>query len=395
VAASRPAERAPAPGSQAPGAGLDAWSAPRRPALDHIRVLLIAAVIVVHAVMGYAAFFDGWPYHAVQEVALPDAAVIVVFALFAPVGIFLMSLLFLLAGLLTPSSVDRKGPARFARDRLLRLGIPFAAYALVVWPALNYALDRSFGVTSLGYGRWLTRELPSNGPLWFVGVLLLFSLGYAAWRALWPAPAAPTTTVPVLLLVAVLVAGASFAVRLVLPYASPTPLDLNEWQWPECLALFVVGLAGGRQGWVDGVPERVARAAGRATAAAGVGVAGFLLVALGVGVPQEEFLGGPHWPALVVACLEGFLTVFGSLWLLALAQRRWNAWSRRSRPLARSAYAAFVLQGPVLIGLALLLRPLPIGAEIKAPLVALGGLALSFGVGWLLVTRVRLIGRVL
>src|SRR3954470_14532083 len=126
MAASRPVETAPAPGAGASGTGVGGWAAGRRPAFDNLRVLLIAAVVVIHGVMGYAAFFDGWPYHAVQEVALPDAAVIVVFALFAPVGIFLMALLFLLAGLHTPPSVDRKGPARFARDRLLRLGVPFA-----------------------------------------------------------------------------------------------------------------------------------------------------------------------------------------------------------------------------------------------------------------------------
>jgi hypothetical protein len=191
------------------------------------------------------------------------------------------------------------------------------------------------------------------------------------------------------------VALASFVVRLALPYAGPTPLDLNEWQWPECAALFAVGLLGARQGWLRAVPEELRRTAARGTAVAGVGVAGFLLVALALGVPQDDFLGGPHPAAFVVACLEGLLTVFGSIWLLALAQRRWDTWSRHGRALARSAYAAFLLQAPVLIGLAVALRPLPVGALVKAPVVALGGLALSFWLGRLLVTRVRAAGRVL
>ena len=395
MAASRPVETTPVPGARAPGTDPAAWAAGRRPAFDNLRVLLITAVIVVHAVMGYAAFFDGWPYHAVQEVALPDAAVIVVFALFAPVGIFLMALLFLLAGLHTPGSLERKGPARFARDRLLRLGIPFAGYALVVWPGLTYALDRSFGVTSLGYPTWWVHDLPDNGPLWFVGVLLLFSLVYAGWRAVRPRPVGLRLETPLLLALAAAVALASFVVRLALPYAEPTPLDLNEWQWPECAALFAVGLLGARQGWLRAVPEPVRRTAARGTAVAGVGVAAFLLVALGLGVQQEDFLGGAHWAAFTVASLEGLLTVFGSIWLLALAQRRWNTWSRHGRALARSAYAAFVLQGPVLIGLAVALRPLPVGALVKAPVVAVGGLALSFWFGWLLVSRVRAARRVL
>jgi hypothetical protein len=395
MAASRPVETTPGPGAGAPGTGPAAWAAERRPAFDNLRVLLVAAVIVVHAVMGYAAFFDGWPYHAVQEVALPDAAVIVVFALFAPVGIFLMALLFLLAGLQTPGSLDRKGPARFARDRLLRLGIPFAVYALVIWPGLTYALDRPFGRTSLGYGEWFVHDLPDNGPLWFVGVLLLFSLLYAGWRTVRARSPRPRLGTPLLVALAAGVALASFVVRMALPYAGPTPLDLNEWQWPECAALFAVGLLGARQGWLRAVPEPVRRTAARGTAVAGVGVAAFLLVALSLGVPQDHFLGGPHWAAFVVACLEGLLTVFGSIWLLALAQRRWDTWSRHGRALARSAYAAFLLQAPVLIGLALAVRPVPVGALVKAPVVALGGLALSFWLGRLLVSRVRTVGRVL
>jgi hypothetical protein len=383
-------------GVPAPGSGLDAWAAGRRPAFDNLRVALIAAVIVIHAVMGYAAFIDGWPYHAVQEVALPDVAVIVVFALFAPVGIFLMALLFLLAGLLTPPSLDRKGPRRFARDRLVRLGLPFALYSLLVWPALTYLLSRPFGVTGLDYGSWFVRNFPNNGPLWFVGVLLLCSLGYAALRAVRrPSRGHRPPGTRDLLLVAAGVAVGSFVIRLALPYAGPTPLDLNEWQWPECIALFAVGTAGARHGWATAVPGPVQRVARRMTALTGGAVVAFLLIALAFGVPQDDFLGGPHWAAFVVACVEGLLTVFGAIWLLGLAQRRWNAWPRHGRAWARSAYAAYVLQGPVLVGLALALRPLPMAALVKAPAVAVGGLLLSFGLGWLLVTCIRPLARIL
>jgi glucans biosynthesis protein C len=48
--------------------------------------------------------------------------------LFLPFAFFVMALFFLVAGLLTPSSIDRTRPGRFSRDRLLRLGIPLAAF---------------------------------------------------------------------------------------------------------------------------------------------------------------------------------------------------------------------------------------------------------------------------
>jgi hypothetical protein len=375
----------------------DDRTAERRPALDNLRVGLIAAVIVIHGVMGYTGFIDGWPYADVQEVHLPDVAVIVVFALFAPVGLFMMALLFLVAGLLTAPSVDRKGPGRFAVGRMLRLGIPFALFALLVWPGLLYGLYRPLGHTSLGYWTFFLGTLPDTGPLWFVGVLLLLSLGYAGVRGLYrrDRPASRPLTTGALLAVAAAVATASFLVRLAYPYAGTTPLDLNEWQWPECIALFAIGTAGFRRGWLDAVPAQLRRSAGQVTAVAGAALAVFLLVALALGEPQESFLGAAHWPALTVACLEGVLTVFGSIWLLSVAQHRWNRSSPLSRALGRSSFAAFVVHPVLLIALALVLRPLPAGAAVKAALVVAGGVTLSFGLGHLLVSRVRAVARVL
>ena len=82
------------------------------------------------------------------------------------------------------------------------------------------------------------------------------------------------------------------------------------------------------------------------------------------------------------------------LWLLGVAQRHARPRGWLARVLARSAYGAFLAQGPVLIALALTLRPLALPAEIKAVAVAAAGVAGSFTLAWLLVTRTRL-GRVL
>ena len=57
-----------------------------------------------------------------------------------------MGLFFLLAGLLTAGALDRKGSRRFAGDRLLRLGVPWAASALAAtlsFPLLVLSPTRS------------------------------------------------------------------------------------------------------------------------------------------------------------------------------------------------------------------------------------------------------------
>lgn len=368
----------------------------RRLYLDNIKTLLIAVIIVVHAVIGYADFPGAWPYSDVQEVHLTWLTVVVVFAATSPFLILMMALLFLVAGLLTPGSLDRKGPTRFAGDRLLRLGVPYAAF-LVLWPALEYALYRPLGHVTDSFWSELARGIPDVGPMWFVGLLLLFSLSYAAWAPGRPRserPPLPLET-PLLLLVAGLVALGSFLIRLALPYGSSTPLSLNEWQWPECFALFAIGLAAARQGWLQAVPARVARQARTATIAAGVVAAFFLLASLPFGVGSGDILGGWHWPALVIDCVEGLMTVFGCVWMLAVAQRRLDRPFGRGPELARSAYAAFLLQGFVLIALAVAVRPLPVMAGVKATTVAVLGVLLSFGLGHLAVRRVPILSRVL
>ena len=107
------------------------------------------------------------------------------------------------------------------------------------------------------------------------------------------------------------------------------------------------------------------------------------------------FEPGLHWAPLALAAIEGPLAVGASVWLLGFAQRHLDRPpGPRARALARSAYGAFLLQGVVLTGLMIALRPVGVPAEIKALTVACLGVAGSFGCAWVLVTRTRL-GRIL
>ncbi|MEU4294055.1 hypothetical protein AB0E63_38040 [Kribbella sp. NPDC026596] len=95
---------------------VERWASTRRPYLDNLKVVLIAAIIVIHAVLGYASI-EVWTSTEFREVTLTTATQVVLFALVSPFAFFLIALLFLVAGLLTPSSLQRKGTARFLGDR--------------------------------------------------------------------------------------------------------------------------------------------------------------------------------------------------------------------------------------------------------------------------------------
>jgi Acyltransferase family len=376
-----PAVRAPAP--------------PRSVSLDNLKVLLVAAIIVGHALIGYSVLGgDAWAYSEVRESTLGTATFVVLLALLLPFAVFLIALLFLVAGLLTPGSFARKGAARFVRDRLLRLGVPYAVGTLLLWPALNYALYRPLGYERGSYWTEFVGDFPVGSVMWFVAVLLVLSLGYAAWRRLSPGnERSRPITVALLLGAAGTVAGTSFLLRLVFPINSYGILGLHAWQWPECVAMFVLGTLASGQGWLGSVPVPLWHAARTATLVAAAGLAVF--IALPLGFPLEYAAGGLHWQALLTAAFEGALTVFGPVWLLAVAQRHLDRPLPHGAALARSSYGAFVLQGVCLYGIAMALRPVPVVAEVKALVVAVGSVIGSFALSWLLVNRVPGLRRVL
>lgn len=374
----------------------------RRLDLDNLKVILIAAIIAAHGVLSYAEE-DWWPYSEMREVTLSPVTETVMLALAAPFALIMIPLLFLVAGLLTPRSLERKGSAAYVRDRLLRLGVPFAVFVLVLWPLLMYPVHppgetpRSYWTEFLG----AEEKTVDAGPLWFIGVLLIYSLAYAGWARVRRGHAGLSWRGEVnaghLLGLAAAVTVSTLLVRLVFPFNSDNRyVDLDLWRWPECMALFALGIVASRKDWLTAVPDRLRRQSRTATLAAVAVFAVLVASADTLGVVEEQLWGGWHWPAFVLAALTSTLAVFGPVWLLGVAQRHLNRRLRWAGPaVSRSAYGAFMVQGLVLIGLAMALRPLPLPAEVKALIVAGGGIAGSFALAWLLIRRVSGVARIL
>lgn len=347
---------------------------PRSAALDNLKVALVAAVIVAHAFIAYGDI-GSWAYREPSD----SQPFLVVAALAVALGsLFAMGLFFLIGGLLTPRALARKGPAGFLRDRALRLGAPFLVYLLLLYPLVNWLGGQ--GEHPPGwYLREQLREL-DPGPLWFVAVLLLYSVGYVGWRAVRPRGDRRRAFRPrVLVVVAVLIALATLVTRLRFPIDSYQLFALHLWQWPQCLGLFALGVTSAEQQWLDPVPDRVRRVAGwSALVAVIVVVAAFA----GSSDDLDPFAGGLTWQAMVTAGAEGAIAVGLGVWLLGHAQRRWNRSGPVGRALARSAFGAYVLQAPVLVALAVAVSAVPVPPEVKFLLVAPAAVAGSFAAAW-------------
>jgi hypothetical protein len=386
------------------GSAAERWADTRLLFVDNLKVILIAAIIVGHAVVGYGEM-DWWAYSEQREVTLSPITQAVLLAIGGPFSLLLIPMLFLLAGLMTRPSLERKGTGLYVRDRLLRLGVVFAAYVLVLQPITMYMLEHWIGTDTGSYwSSYLGAEQTlDTGTLWFVGDLLIFSLVYAGWIAVRRTPVAnPSVRREIgarhLILLSGAVGVATFLVRLAFPFNSENKyLDLNLYQWPACVALFGLGIAASRLDWLTEVPERLRRLSRIATVAALVAFGAFTVIGLAQGgIDEQAWGGGWDWSAFAFPMIETTLVVFGPVWLLSVVQRRLDQPVPWIRPaVKRSCYGAFVLQQLVLVGLAIALRPLPLPAEVKALLVASGGLTLSFTLAWLLITRVPGLSRVL
>jgi surface polysaccharide O-acyltransferase-like enzyme len=374
--------------------------------LDNLKLLLVAVIIAGHGALAYGDLESAWPYQDIQEVQLAGVANVMLSAVVIPVALFAMGLFFLISGLVTPGSVSRKGPRSFARDRLVRLGVPLVLWTLLLWPAAIWGAHLAAGDT---HSVWwpITHADPAldAGPMWFVEVLLVYSLAYAAWRYWRNAEGRHPTVVSnrsaplsgrTLVALAAVISVATVLVRLAFPAASGQIGQSHLWQWPQFVVMFGLGIVAAQRGWLDPVSDRIRRGCGFAALGGVVafGALGATMAATGVD-GDALFDLRLHWAPLTLAALEGPLAVGASIWLLGLAQRRLN---RRPGPLgralARSAYGAFLLQGLVLIGLMIAMRPVGVPAEIKSLTVACLGVAGSFALSWLLVSRTPL-GRAL
>ncbi|SRR5581483_10662571 len=233
--------------------------------VDAVRVILILLLVAHHSIESYVT---GRP----PEVPLPDPPL-------ARGGIFLwvnaaffMGLFFFLGGYFTPGAFDRKGPATFLSDRLLRLGVPLVLGTTLIVPLAGWshiALDPT--LPSVSYWTYLTQDFFGYGPkpgywppserwpafnfghLCFLEHLLVYAALYAAIRLImrpdngkrWREPPSHLAIATY----AVLLAAATFIVRIWYPQNSWIAflrfIQMEPAHLPQYASLFAIGAFAG------------------------------------------------------------------------------------------------------------------------------------------------------
>ncbi|MGO9921126.1 MAG: acyltransferase family protein [Isosphaeraceae bacterium] len=369
-------------------------SGPPRPRflyIDNLRILLTGLVVIHHAAVTYSDI-PMWYYTEPAK----DRSSVALDALLILDQTFFMGFFFLISGYFVPTSYDHKGGRAFLQDRLVRLGIPLAVFAVLLGPILVagfYALARAEAAAKgadLSYWSFYLSSM-SPGPLWFVEVLLLFCALYVLARRFWtgPVPAPPIEVArvrpPVEFMVAILGYSLTLAVltslwRMVVPVGQfwpivglPTPAYL-----PQYASLFVVGLVACRRGWVQALP----------VSAGWFGLTQALFATVAV-VPiafwaRSAFAASIRtWGSILYATWDSLFAVGVIVALLVLFRQKLNRQGTLASVMSQLAYTVYIIHPLVLVALGYAFRWLHAIAVVKFALIAVLGIPLCWASAYL------------
>ncbi len=394
--------------SQLPGVAATAQAGQLAPApegkrllfIDNLRILLICGVVVQHLSVTYGAA-GSWMYidPATDQFASTFLSVYNLIPMAAGMGFF-----FLLAGYFTPGSYDRKGGTAFLRDRLIRLGIPWLVYSLLLEPLVVYIARGLPGSFWSFYPVYLHRvDSIADGPIWFVELLLFFSILYVAWRSLVRSrsqEASGTGAVPgyrtIFGFILALGLG-SFVVRIWWPqYDQPGPLNLPLGYLLQYVCFFILGIVAYRCNWLFKLTPRMGRDGALIALLATLPFFGLVLPYLAITGRQAviEMFGGWHWLSLVYALWESFVIVGVCLGLLVLFRQRLNHQGRLAKSLAASAYTVYLIHPLVLVGFAYAFHVVALYPLLKFGIAVLVTLPLCFLLSGL-IRKIPLVNRAL
>jgi glucan biosynthesis protein C len=336
--------------------------------LDNLKVFLTALVVFHHAAQPYGPG-GGW-WIASEPYSIIDLIVLGIFM--AVNASFFMGLFFMISAYFVPSSLERKGAARFMKDRLVKLGVPILIFMTGVFPVMGYLLEGRPSITL--------------GHLWFLELLLIFSAVYAAcWLVKKPSSKAkrafPGTAAIVAF--AVVMALITFVVAIWAPMNYWVPLSLFEpFHLTQYVMLFAAGIIAYREGWIDAIPKAAAKLWSRVAILMVI-----LLLVIGAVTDSTEFSGGLTISSLLGSFWEAFMCVSMCIAMLALFRNKLNSQGTIAKALANNSFTVYLIHIPVIVFLQYMLIGVAIDPLIKFAIVGAIGIVLAFAISHYVIRR--------
>jgi len=358
----------------------------RNPSLDRARTFLTLVVLLHHAVIPYTFYGHTDP----KEFFGYDMIVLATDS-------FFMAMFFFLSGLWVWPGIARKGPVDYLKDRLLRLGLPFLVCAFTIIPLAYYAISlrhqpeigfSQFWWTTITKGPW------PSGPIWFLWVLLAFDLAACLLYKLSPNALDPINRLslhgrrrPAVFFLVMLAVTAAFYVPGLMRYGPASwfefgPFSVQHGRVMLYATYFFFGAGVGLAQLDRGLLSADGRMAKVSWDWMVLAIVPYYLMWVLIGIKREN-LGNPsplpNWyEGLYAVCF----TVFSvSILFLILAYFLRFAGGGKSvlDPMQADAYGMFLVHYPITLWLQYWLYDYNMPATVKAPIVFVLTVVLSWG----------------
>ena len=346
--------------------------------IDNLRAMIIMIVVMVHTAVTYSGIGD-WYY---VENKILDIGSLFFFGSFQSImQSFDMSFLFMVAGYFVPLSYDVKGPARFIKDRLYRLGIPLVVYMLILhqvsvklaYPQVDFIDYYTNSIKSL-------RFLSGSGPLWFVLVLLIFSAIYTLMRIVFKKEISiklPKINIHNIFLLTVIITIPAFIIRIVMPIGSAY-MNLQFPFFSGYIVMFIVGIISNRLGLFDSIDYRTGTK--WIMIIVTIGYACFVSIMVFGGAINGDYqhTGGLKWQSLAYALWESFSCVTISIGLIGIFRNCFNRQNRLQKFLSDNCFGVYVFHAPILIAISVSLKWLVIPPVFKFLIVGICAIVVCY-----------------
>ncbi len=152
--------------------------------LDNLKVFIILLMVVFHVGMGYTTWdLKWWTVNDIQKNKFFDWFIL-------ETDVYIMPIMFMIAGYFAPVVLDKKGVAIFWQDKLKRIVLPWIGGVLFIAPFISYSIlfSRMDNPPNV-FAFWKTDffgPFYQQAHFWFLGVLSLFFLLLTVFHQLNP-----------------------------------------------------------------------------------------------------------------------------------------------------------------------------------------------------------------
>lgn len=341
--------------------------------IDNLRILLTCLVVLHHLAIAYGG--PGLWYY--NEANSNEIATILLALFVATNQSFFMGMFFMISAYFLEKSLRRKSESHVFFDKLKRMGIPLAFYALVLSPIIMYLLARFDKGLEMSISdffqneKWLT-----FGPLWFIAALLLFTfvtlLLHNSKKENNDSTQRPLPSNGKIFGLAISIALISFVVRIWFPVGwSLKPFGFQFAHFPQYIILFYFGWIASENNWFDKISFQQSKRWGWMVLFF-VFVLFPVVFALGGALEgkTEIFMGSLSWQSFIFSIWEQLVGIGMMIMFLGFFKEKYNSQGDKLKAASASAYTVFIIHALILVAISLAIKDWEIGSSLKFLMLA-------------------------